>query len=136
MKHWRDRLVLPGAVGLVAAIFVASLLVGPTEIPLETVFRVLRGQDVNSDSHLILRDIRLPRSLLTLMVGASLAVAGAVMQGVTRNPLAGPSIMGLSGGAALASLISLIAWPALSYNGSIVSTFVGAAVGYGCVLGG
>ncbi|WLD10601.1 iron ABC transporter permease [Planctellipticum variicoloris] len=135
MKHWRDRLVLPGAVGLVAAIFAASLLVGPTEIPLETVFRVLRGQGVNSDSHLILRDIRLPRSLLTLMVGASLAVAGAVMQGVTRNPLAGPSIMGLSGGAALASLISLIAWPALSYNGSIVATFVGAAVGYGCVLG-
>ena len=72
--------------------------------------------------------------LLALLVGGSLAVAGAVMQGVTRNPLAGPSIMGLSGGGSLASLIALIAVPDLSYNGAIAASFLGAVLGYGCVL--
>jgi iron complex transport system permease protein len=84
---------------------------------------------------MIARDIRLPRAVLGLLVGGSLAAAGAIMQGVTRNPLAGPSIMGLSAGASLAMLVALIAVPALTYNGSIMASLIGALFGYGAVLG-
>lgn len=120
---------------LLLIILLASVMVGPTPIDIGELGPSLWQHDASRDVHLILRDIRLPRSLLTLMVGASLAASGAVMQGVTRNPLAGPSIMGLSGGAAFASLIALMAWPGMSYNASILATFVGAALGYGSVLG-
>lgn len=115
-------------------IVIANVLVGPTQFDIETLIDSLWRFDPTDDAHLVFRDMRLPRSLVTVVVGANLAVAGAVMQGVTRNPLAGPTIMGLSGGASLASLISLIAWPAMTYNESMVATFLGAALGYGCVL--
>jgi iron complex transport system permease protein len=123
-------------IGLIVllGIVIANVLVGPTEFDVQTVINSFVRFDSANDAHLVIRDIRLPRSLVTIVVGANLAVAGAVMQGVTRNPLAGPTIMGLSGGASLASLVSLMAWPSMTYNGSMVATFVGAAFGYGCVL--
>jgi iron complex transport system permease protein len=133
-QRYFTSILITSATGLLA-ILVASILVGPTPIAIGEIIPAFWKHDASRDAHLILRDIRLPRTLLTLMVGASLAASGAVMQGITRNPLAGPSIMGLSGGAALASLMALIAWPGISYNGSILATFAGAALGFGCVLG-
>lgn len=112
----------------------ASLMVGATHLTPGAFVESLFDYDPARDEHLVARDIRLPRAVLALVVGASLAVAGAVMQGVTRNPLAGPSIMGLSGGGSLASLVALAAVPGLSYNGSIAASLLGAALGYGSVL--
>lgn len=128
------RLALLTAVAATAAVFVASVLAGPTPVTAAQLVEAVRAYDANNDAHLAVRDIRLPRAILILLVGASLAAAGAVMQGVTRNPLAGPSIMGLSGGAALAALVALIVWPGIGHTGSIAASFAGAAVGYGCVL--
>lgn len=115
-------------------VFVASLFIGPTEIPPSAFAASLVDYDLASDAHVVARDVRLPRALLALLVGGSLAAAGTTMQGVTRNPLAGPSIMGLSGGGALATLIALILVPGLSYNASIAASLLGATLGYGCVL--
>jgi ferric hydroxamate transport system permease protein len=134
MSHDHYRAALVAAAAATAGVFVASVLTGPTEVTPAAAVESVRAYDPANDAHLAVQDIRLPRAILTLLVGAALAAAGAVMQGVTRNPLAGPSIMGLSGGAALAALVALIAWPGLGYTGSIAASFAGAAAGYGCVL--
>ena len=122
------------ALTLTVGAFAASLLRGPKDIGLPTIVQSLVAYDGRNDLHLIARDIRLPRALLGLIVGGSLASAGAVMQGVTRNPLAGPSIMGLSSGASLAVLLAMISVPALGCNGAIAASLAGAAIGYGSVL--
>lgn len=62
----------------------------------------------NPTSHLIVMDIRLPRVLLGIMVGAALAISGAVMQGLFRNPLADPALVGVSSGAALAAVTVIV----------------------------
>lgn len=114
--------------------FALSLTVGPKNVGVDGIIEALFQYDAANEAHLIVRDIRLPRALLGLLVGGSLAMAGAVMQGVTRNPLAGPSIMGLSGGGTLAMLAALIAIPGLSYNGSIAASFLGALGGFAAVM--
>jgi ferric hydroxamate transport system permease protein len=130
----RFRSALTGAVLVMLTVFVTALMIGPTPITLGSFADALLHFDPQNEAHLVARDIRLPRALLALLVGGSLAASGAVMQGVTRNPLAGPSIMGLSGGGSLATLAALILVPALTYNGSIAASMAGAALGYGCVL--
>lgn len=128
----RYRPALIGAAILSLLVLVASMLLGPTPINLPTAIDALLAYDGDLDAHLVARDIRLPRALIALLVGAALSAAGAVMQGVTRNPLAGPSIMGLSGGAALATLIVMIVAPAAGHALQIAASFAGAAVG--CLL--
>ncbi|MBV8912259.1 MAG: iron ABC transporter permease [Acetobacteraceae bacterium] len=91
--------------GLVAALFVVSLAVGPVVIPLRPALTdVLGGRD--SAGAMILRDLRLPRTLLGVLVGGSLGLCGAAMQGVLRNPLAEPGVLGVSGCAALGAVIA------------------------------
>jgi iron complex transport system permease protein len=80
---------------------VASISFGAAEISLNTVYAALIAFD-GSPNHLIIRTLRLPRSLSAILVGAALAVAGTLMQGLTRNPLAEPGILGINAGAALA----------------------------------
>ena len=134
MSPRRYLFTLLAACAATAALFAASVLTGPTPVTAEQLVGAVAAYDPGSDAHLAVRDIRLPRAVLIVLVGASLATAGAVMQGVTRNPLAGPSIMGLSGGASLAALVALVVCPGMGYTGSIAASFVGAAAGYGCVL--
>lgn len=93
---------------------VLSLSVGPTGVTLEALPRAVlavigRGDQTGSHEALVLFDIRLPRTLIAMYVGASLAVAGAMMQGLFRNPLADPGLIGVSSGAALAA-VSVIAF--------------------------
>ena len=105
-------------------IFIAALMVGPVEISLfEAVNQFLR-QDASIES-LILFEIRLPRALLALLIGATLGLAGAALQGLLRNPLAEPGIIGVSNCAALGAVIvfyyglSGLAWYALPLGGLI-----------------
>ena len=104
--------------------FIAALMVGPVEINLfET---ILQGwqKDASIES-LILFEIRLPRALLAMFIGATLGLSGAALQGLLRNPLAEPGIIGVSNFAALGSVIvfyyglSRIAWFALPLGGLI-----------------
>jgi iron complex transport system permease protein len=114
--------VLLGAAMLLALAALLSLSVGPTGITLASLPRVIAAwlggeSDVaTAREQLVLIDIRLPRTLLAVFVGASLAVAGAMMQGLFRNPLADPGLIGVSSGAALAAVatIALGCWQASS----------------------
>lgn len=109
----RGRALLTAAAVLLALTTLLSLSVGPTGITLASLPRVLRAAFTGSDSaaiareQLVLLDIRLPRTLLGAFVGALLAVAGAMMQGLFRNPLADPGLIGVSSGAALAAVATI-----------------------------
>jgi iron complex transport system permease protein len=96
------------AVALLAllASVLASLALGAMSIPLREVIAALTASD-DSDAHVIVTALRLPRTELGLLVGAALGAAGALMQGVTRNPLAEPGILGINAGAAFAVVIAI-----------------------------
>jgi iron complex transport system permease protein len=133
--------VLIGAAVLLAFAVLLSLSVGPTGITLASLPRVITAwlsnrSDVDAArEQLVLIDIRLPRTLLALFVGASLAVAGAMLQGLFRNPLADPGLIGVSSGAALAAVATIalgngIAAPILQPLGIYalpVTAFLGGA---------
>ncbi len=91
-------------------------------------FDALASHDASSSDHVIVRELRLPRTLLGVAVGVALGAAGALMQGVTRNPLAGPGILGVNAGAAFA-VVSGIWWLGTS-NVLVLAwfAFAGAAV--------
>ena len=112
--------VLAGA-GLAA--LALSLIVGSADVTLQALWAVLRGEGDVLSRTLIL-ELRLPRSLSAFAVGGLLAVAGALMQVLLRNPLADPYVLGLSGGAAVGALAAMLA----GVGGTIItgSAFAGA----------
>ena len=83
----------------------------------------------------IIREIRLPREIAAIFVGAALAVSGAIMQGMTRNPLADPGLLGLTAGANAALAITIAFIPSVNYFGIMIACFIGAAVGAIMVFG-
>ncbi|MGA0541905.1 FecCD family ABC transporter permease [Neotabrizicola sp. VNH66] len=95
------------AVGLpaLAALMLASLMIGARTVPPAQVWAALTAFDPTNDLHLVLRELRLPRSLLALLAGAAFGIAGGVMQAVTRNPLAEPGLLGVNAGAAVAVVL-------------------------------
>jgi len=88
----------------VLAAAVLGLLTGPLEISPREVAAILAGADAAEPHAVTVLDIRLPRVLLALLIGAALAQAGAALQGIFRNPLAEPGLIGISSGAALAAV--------------------------------
>ncbi len=98
---------LLGAAALLALCGAASLAVGSQDVPLRDVVRALSAFDASSDAQVIVRELRVPRTEVGLLVGAALGAAGALMQGVTRNPLAEPGILGVNAGAALAVVLAI-----------------------------
>jgi iron complex transport system permease protein len=86
------------------------------------------------DSDLIVRHVRLPRTLAGLLAGAALGTAGAVLQGLTRNPLAGPGVLGVNAGASLAAVVALALAGLGSLGGFVWFCFAGAAVAMAAVF--
>jgi iron complex transport system permease protein len=104
--------------GALAFVIVLSVGFGPTKIGVRDVLGLLRsGRHSGSADSVILFDIRLPRVLASALVGASLSVAGLLFQGLFRNPLADPYVIGSSGGAALGAGIGLFLLPRFSFLG-------------------
>jgi len=91
---------------IVAALFTVSLLIGPAEATIGHSLRALVAGD-GGPMTVVMREIRLPRALLAVVIGGSLGLAGAAMQGYLRNPLADPGLIGVSGSAALGAVISI-----------------------------
>jgi len=89
------------ALALLAGVCVASVAVGSALLPPSTVWDALTSYNGSID-HITVRDVRVPRTAIGVMVGAGLGVAGALMQAVSRNPLADPGILGVNAGAGLA----------------------------------
>ncbi|WP_223594601.1 FecCD family ABC transporter permease [Neobacillus bataviensis] len=106
-----------------------SIAYGAANIKLATVWEAVSHFNPDVTSHQIIQEIRLPRAIGAVLVGALLAVSGAVMQGLTRNPLASPSIMGVTDGAAFALVITLAFFPAATLLSLTFSSFVGAGLG-------
>ncbi len=87
--------------------FLASLNFGAADISISKIYGSIFQFD-GSTEHLIIRTVRLPRSLIALVVGSALAVAGSLMQGITGNPLASPAILGVNAGAAFAVVLATL----------------------------
>ncbi|SIO29672.1 FecCD family ABC transporter permease [Vannielia litorea] len=92
--------------GLTAALFTASLTVGPASIPFAEALSALFTQS-DGPATMVMREIRLPRAILGALIGASLGLSGAAMQGYLRNPLAEPGLIGVSSSAALGAVIAI-----------------------------
>jgi iron complex transport system permease protein len=115
----------------VALLFAASLLTGPAEIGVgDSLSALLLGGD--TPAAMVMREIRLPRALLALMIGGSLGLAGAAMQGYLRNSLADPGLIGVSGSAALGAVLSIqtgvagavaFSLPAFALGGALIGVF-------------
>ena len=123
---WRALGLAITAVGLVA-VALGSAAYGSKPIAIGTVLDAFFAFD-GSNEHLIVRSLRVPRTLIGIAVGAALGLSGAVMQGVTRNPLAGPGILGVNAGAALAVVVAIYAFDVGSLSVYVWFAFLGAAV--------
>lgn len=88
-------------------LFFIHIAVGGKALTITEIWEAISAFDKNDFNHIIVWNIRFPRALIAISVGASLAVAGAIMQGVTKNPLASPGILGLLSGAAFAVVVAL-----------------------------
>jgi iron complex transport system permease protein len=109
----RAGLILPASAVLLTALLLLSISIGSVRYPLPDILTALFSA-APSKSRDILVNIRLPRILMAALVGMNLAVAGAYMQAVMRNPMADPGIIGVSTGAALAAVAILLVFPSLS----------------------
>lgn len=97
---------VPALLAVLAGVFLLHIAVGAKPLPIGTVIEALLHFDPTIFDHVIVRNLRLPRAVLAVVVGASLSLAGALMQGVTRNPLADPGLLGLTTGAAFAVVVA------------------------------
>jgi iron complex transport system permease protein len=116
------------AVVVLAAMLLLSVAYGSKPIPFGTVVDSFLHYDRSSNDHLIVRSLRVPRTEVGLLVGVALGLAGAVMQGVARNPLADPGILGINAGAALFVVIGIYSFGVGSLLGYVWFGFAGAAV--------
>lgn len=109
-----------------AVVIIAAISFGVSELPVLRALSLFLSPDGSPDSALVW-DVRLPRALLAVMVGANLAVAGVLIQTLTRNPLASPQTFGINAGASLVIVLCLIALPELKGAGTVWPAFTGAA---------
>lgn len=130
--------LLAGLVGLTVlllALVFLSITQGSRDIGLADVVDALRHlAAVTTDDTVTVR-LRVPRTVLGVLVGAALGVSGAILQGLTRNPLADPSIMGIEAGAALAVVLGITALGITTIGGHVVLAFVGALAATALVYG-
>lgn len=119
---------LIGGVALLLLMSVLSLTLGSRSIDLAQVLDALRHYDRHNDLHLIVREMRVPRTLVAILAGLALGVAGAIMQAVTRNPLAEPGLLGINAGAALAVIIGAVAFHVVTPLAYVWFAFIGAGL--------
>jgi len=119
---------------LVIVLFVASFMAGQAPLRVADVFLNLLSDDRNAAA-LVVQEIRLPRSILAVLIGASLGMAGAALQGLLRNPLAEPGLIGVSGGASLGAVLMFYFGVSSTFAyalplGGMIGAFVAASALY------
>ncbi len=126
-----DRRVLPVSLVLIViaiSVLVVSISYGEFDISPFEVLQTILGQETSDSRHeLVVWTFRMPRILVAFMVGAALAVSGTILQGITRNPLADPGILGVTSGASLAAVL-MIVWLDVSLEWLPIAAFTGAMV--------
>ena len=113
--------------GVLAAVCLLSLAWGARDVPLGTVWDALVAPITGDNDHAVVRDLRLPRTVVGLLAGVALGVAGALMQGLTRNPIADPGLLGINAGASLAVVGAISLLGVGSASGFVWFAFLGAA---------
>lgn len=129
LKLWGWLLALLLLIGVT----VCAMSLGAENVSLKDLWLALTTHQKN-DGINILREIRIPRVIGALLVGSALGVSGAIMQGMTRNPLADPGLLGVTAGANTALAISMAFVPEMNYFGIMLFSFLGAAIGSGMVF--
>jgi iron complex transport system permease protein len=127
-------MLVVGGLALVLLLMVAHVSIGTANVSPKDVVDVLTGQEVDQTTHIIVYDLRLPRALVAMLAGAMLALAGAIMQTVMRNPLADPDLTGAATGAVFFAVLwlsrEMIGWnvaapnvgvPAVAMLGSLIA---------------
>jgi iron complex transport system permease protein len=121
------------------AVAAGALMVGPVEVPLREVLNAIQGK-ADPTAQTIVMGLRLPRVILAALVGAGLALSGAVFQALLRNPLAEPYVLGVSSGAALGAVTaivfgmtigSVVALPFSAFGGAVLAVFLVLAMAGG-----
>ncbi|MCS7459112.1 iron ABC transporter permease [Paenibacillus doosanensis] len=128
-------LVLVGGMAALIVGLIASISLGAADIRFLTVWQAVFHFNPDLTQHQIIQELRLPRALAGAMVGACFAVAGAIMQGITRNPLADSGLLGINAGAGFALAVCFALLPGLPFLYLIMYSFIGAAIGAGMVYG-
>ncbi|WP_041527433.1 FecCD family ABC transporter permease [Paracoccus aminophilus] len=105
-----------------------GLATGSRPIPPGTALAALFHHDPSNDLHLIVSVLRIPRTLLAMLVGAALGLAGALMQAATRNPLAEPGLLGISAGASVAVILAIAAFQLHNMAGYVWFGMLGAGL--------
>ncbi len=113
--------------GLLLSVFFA-VSYGAKELTLSAVWSAVFHYDAAATADQIIYNLRLPRVLGAVLTGMAFAVAGAIMQGVTRNPMADTGVLGINAGSSLVVALSFAFLPALSYTGLMALSFAGAAL--------
>ena len=135
VSRLRTSIFLIGGVIAVALAAGLSLFFGSTPIPPDQVLGALFSPDMANQEHVAILELRGPRTVGCILVGAAFAVAGAIMQGMTRNPLADLGLLGINAGAAFALALCLALLPGMSFAGVVGCSFVGAAFALVVVFG-
>ncbi|MBF4632964.1 iron chelate uptake ABC transporter family permease subunit [Agreia pratensis] len=106
----------------------ASLLLGSRSIDVASVFDAVFSRGTASVEQMVVLDLRVPRTIIGLVAGAALGLAGALMQGLTRNPLADPGLLGVNAGASLAVVAAIAFFGVTAPSGYVWFAFGGAAL--------
>ena len=107
---------------------VASIVIGTRTIALSALVDMVNGVDIDAADAAVIQDLRIPRTILGIVVGAALGTAGTLIQGHTRNSLADPGIFGINAGAAFAVVVSFTFLQVTSVAGTVIAAFVGAII--------
>jgi iron complex transport system permease protein len=136
MNKPQQRWLYPLLVLVLVVLFFTGLVYGAVRIPLKDVIQILLGSYEGREAwrHIVLES-RLPQTVTAMLAGGSLAVSGLMLQTLFKNPLAGPSILGISDGANLGVAIAMIYLGAASYLTTILAALVGAFVVLLIILG-
>ena len=132
VKHNAPRPWLIGALPLCIVVLLLALFLniafGAADIKLQTVLAAIFAFDAADTNHLIIQTLRLPRAFTAILVGAALGVAGAIIQGLTRNPLADPGLLGIEAGATLAVVGGVFLFNIHSLTVFALFAFLGATL--------
>jgi iron complex transport system permease protein len=133
-KTRMSAIILFGGPVVLFLTMVLSILYGASDIDLSTIWLSLTHFDPSSPAHQIITQLRIPRALAGALIGAALAMSGTIMQGMTRNALASPSIMGVTAGAMFMMAIALAIMPSAPVFTMMLWAFFGAGLGTAIVF--
>lgn len=131
----RRLIGLAMSVVLLLVMVVLSLALGARDVAFGDVWNALFSPDAGNNDHLVVRDLRIPRTVIGIVVGLSLALAGTIMQGITRNPLADPGLLGVNAGASVFVVLAISVLGISSPSAYVWFAFLGAAAAASVVYG-